>query len=133
MQHIEIEREELTERLELAVSRLEEIPQESRVPDAFRDFFAREAEFLLDMHRLMCSLREGAYREASIHELEELNRKLYKDILPENYGTCPGNPTYAVSQMGKGLGELLSFLYTELRGAVVFAYENKELSRICKG
>ena len=126
MQHIEIEREELTERLELAVSRLEEIPQESRVPDAFRDFFAREAEFLLDMHRLMCSLREGAYREASIHELGELNRKLYKDILPENYGTCPGNPTYAVSQMGKGLGELLSFLYTELRGAVVFAYENKE-------
>ncbi len=126
MQHIEIEREELTERLELALSRLEEIPQEARVPEAFRDFFTQEAEFLLDMNALMADLRGGKYRDASLDELESLNRKLYGGILPENYETCPGNPTYAAERMGRELGELLSFLYTELRGAVVFAYENRE-------
>jgi hypothetical protein len=124
MQQIDTDREEWMERLELAVSRLEEIPQETRVPEKLQVFFQNEARFLLEMNTLMTDLENGRYRDASAEELGELNKRLYREVLPENYDTCPGNPTYAASLAGAELGGLLSFLYTELRGTVVYAYEN---------
>ncbi len=55
--------------------------------------------------------------------LKRENHALYEDILPENYGESYANPDYAVSELSDGMGQLLSFLYTEIRGDIVYAYE----------
>ncbi|MDE7275366.1 MAG: leucyl aminopeptidase, partial [Lachnospiraceae bacterium] len=65
----------------------------------------------------------GALREASLEELEKHNRVLYADILPENYDRSYANPAYAVECFGKTMGQLLSFVYAELRGMIAAAYE----------
>lgn len=62
--------------------------------------------------------------EQSLKELQTENRALYEDILPENYKTSYGNPAYAAEKLGE-YGKLFSFLYAELRGAVVYAYEKR--------
>ena len=69
--------------------------------------------------------REGWLEKASMEELEENNRKMYGDILPEHYEESYGNPDYAQKILGRDFGQLLSFLYTEVRGMIVFAYEDR--------
>ena len=48
---------------------------------------------------------------------------LYADILPDHYEKSYANPEYAVSVFGEEMGKLLSFLYTELRGGIAYAFE----------
>ena len=59
----------------------------------------------------------------TLEELREENHALYQDILPENYGESFANPDYAVEVLGDGYGQLLSFLYTEIRADIVYAFE----------
>ena len=102
------------ERLELARERLYEIPDEDYVKEPYRDFFRREALFLIRV------LEAGEKEPAA-----ELNRSLYEDILPENYGSSYGNPDYAAQMLGEE-GKLFSFLYTELFGMIAHVYEKNE-------
>lgn len=113
------------ERYELALERIRQIPGEDAVPLAFRDYFRKEALFLLDMEALRDRLEKGAYQNASLQDLRDLNRQIYIDLLGEHYETCYGNPAYGAERFGRDYGRLLSFLYGELRGAVVYAYENR--------
>ena len=55
---------------------------------------------------------------------KNLNHELYEDILPENYKTSYGNPVYACEKLGE-YGKDFTFLYAELRGAVVYAHEKR--------
>ena len=98
---------EIEERYELACGRLGEVPAERIVPEPFRDFFGRTAAFLL-------TALKG--READ-------NRKLYEDILPENYARSYGSPAYAADALGPVYGPMLSALYTELRGIIPCVFE----------
>lgn len=59
----------------------------------------------------------------SLEALQAENHALYRDILPDHYGESYGNPDYAVEALGDGYGQLLSFLYTEIRGEIVYAFE----------
>ncbi len=114
------------ERYDLAVSRLREIKHENNVPEQFREFFKKTAVFLEYMVQLKQDISEGYLEKASLEELRENNYKMYQDILPQNYDTSYGNPTYANKVLGESYGPLLSFLYTELRGVIVYAFENRE-------
>lgn len=60
-----------------------------------------------------------------MEELQENNHRLYEDILPENYDSSYGNPAYARKCLGKEFSQMLSFLYSEIRGLIVFAYEGR--------
>ena len=59
----------------------------------------------------------------TLEALQEENYALYQDILPENYRESFANPDYAVEVLGDGYGQLLSFLYTEIRADIVYAFE----------
>lgn len=65
-------------------------------------------------------------KKLSLEELRLENTGYYQDILPENYPTSYSSPDYAAKILGEELGVLLSFLYTELRGMIVYAWEQKE-------
>ena len=53
------------------------------------------------------------------------NYQLYEDILPEHYETSFGNPAFAANELGLEYGQLLSYLYAEIRGEIVFAFEQR--------
>ena len=120
-----MDREE-EERYGLALERLGQIHKEHSVPVIFRDFFQREASFLIRMDALAEKLAAGEFRGASLEELEWINHGLYAELLPGAYEECYGNPAYASSMLGEDYGRYFSFLYAELRGMIVFAYEGRK-------
>ena len=98
----------MSERIELSIGRIAEIPTEALVPQPFRDYFERVAEFLLSVKK------------------DADNRKLYEDILPDHYGLSYANPDYAVTQLGDLFGPILSAIYAELRGVIPCVFEDDE-------
>lgn len=120
--------EVLKERLALAVERISEIPKEhwgDAEAEAFYEYFARVAEFLLLMEETREFLEDGGLEKASLVELQERNSKLYEDIMPDNYRQSYANPAYAVSRLGADFGAILAFLYTEMRSLIGFVYEGR--------
>ena len=117
--------EDYKERFSLALGRVREIPGEKRVREPFRAWFEQEAAFLSDMAELMLKKERGEFRDASLEELREQNHSMYQDILPENYGKSFGNPDFSADTLGEDYGQLFSFLYMELRGTIVYAFEDR--------
>ncbi len=115
----------LQERYSLATGRIHEICSEGTVPAPFCDFFQKTARFLVQMEDLKNCLDSGAAQDYTLRQWEQLNNALYYDILPEQYGMSYANPAYAVGTLGETHGRLLSFLYTELRGIIVYAFEHR--------
>lgn len=114
------------ERYALAAHRIKEIVQEENVPEPFGDFFRRTAGFLSQITDLQDEISLGGCKEYSLEEHREKNRKLYEDILPENYEHSYGNPACAAKALGRDYGPLLSFLYAELRGLIIYAFEERK-------
>ena len=114
------------ERYDLAVERIREIREEKTVAEPYLEFFTKTAGFLEEMIRLRDRVEAGEMKKLSLEELRRENTQCYQDILPENYPTSYASPDYAAKILGEELGVLLSFLYTELRGMIVYAWEQKE-------
>jgi aminopeptidase len=114
------------ERYELAAERIKEIAQEENIAGAFGAYFAKMAGFLCRMIQLKDEVRDKRWKEESLEMLRIKNHALYEDILPEKYAFSYGNPDYASKVLGDEYGALMSFLYTELRGMIVFAFEERE-------
>ena len=83
------------------------------------------ADFLLKMADLYELIGSGHAKDLSLDEWKTLNHSLYRDILPEHYEESYANPSYAVKKMGAVFGKILSFLYTEIRGEIIFAFEQR--------
>ena len=115
----------IEERYDLAADRIREMKNEQTVGEIFRDYFQKMADFAIMIDELKESILSGAYYRLSTFELEKWNERLYQDILPENYETSYANPAYAVEKLGEAYGQILSFLYTELRGSIVYAFEKR--------
>lgn len=122
------ENEAVRERLDLSMERIASIEKEEiRLP--YGPYFKRMAGFF----GLMCELLTARgiwedalpkrWKEQTLEELARWNERLYEDILPEHYKESFANPDWAVRCLGEGLGPLLSFLYTEIRGCIVYAFE----------
>ncbi|MFR5601599.1 MAG: aminopeptidase [Lachnospiraceae bacterium] len=119
------ENQGIRERYELALERICSIKAEETVEEPFRFFFRKTAGFIEMMAAVTEKLQTGELETAGLEELQEINRQMYQDILPESYETSYANPAYAVSMLGADFGRLLSFLYGEIRGQIVFAYESR--------
>ena len=122
------EREILQERLELALLRIREISGEDfqgaeLLP--WKEYFTTVAKFLLLIEDTRQFLEQGKQATATLEELQQRNRALYEDILPENYENSFANPAYAVKMLGEEFGVLVSFLYTEMRSLIGFTYEGR--------
>ena len=135
MENIEkVEKEECSEneifreRLELALERIQEIPEEHWADSEakpFEEYFASVAEFLLMIGDTKDFLENGGLTKASLEELQKRNQALYADILPEHYENSFANPAYAVKVLDQEFGAMLAFLYTEMRSMIGFVYEGR--------
>ncbi len=122
------------ERYGLAMGRIGEIPSDQTVQEPFRAYFVQVSGFIRILEETVRSLRSGYLNRASLEELQELNGRLYGDILPEHYAESYGNPARAAACLGEELGPLLSFLYSELRSQIPNVFEGrlKPLTAACE-
>ena len=118
----------LSERFELSSGRIKEIIDEQILPAPFDDYFRTVSGFvslLTDTYELV---KSGKLYDMSLAELQDLNHRLYEDILGENYEKSYANPAYsvkAVTEAGydKEYGRIMSFLFSEIRGLIPYVFE----------
>lgn len=115
----------MEERYQLSLGRIRELAENPEVEAPFDDYFRQMAFFLLKMDGLFQWVKGDYHKTESKETLENWNKDLYKDILPLYYESSYANPEYAVAMLGETYGRILSFLYTELRSEIVYAYEQK--------
>lgn len=115
----------IEERYGLAVERIREMKKEQTAKEPFTDYFHKMAEFVLMIDEVRDKLAQGTYWDRSREELAEENRRLYGDILPGAYEKSYANPSFAVRVLGAEYGQLLSFLYAELRGSIAYVFERR--------
>lgn len=119
------ENEEIRERYELGMERVRAMKEETSVSAPFYDYFQKMADFILEMKDLAEEIAEGRMDQASLGDLQEQNQRLYADIAGEAYAQSYANPVVAAERLGTEYGPLLSWLYTEIRGMIVWAYEQR--------
>ena len=119
------ENEAVAERHELAMERIGHMKEEATVGEPYRAFFERTVQFIELIEETFQKQMDGTLAAMSQKEATEFNRTLYADILPEAYGKSFANPDYAAKELGENYGPWLSFLYTEIRSAIVYAYESR--------
>ncbi len=113
------------ERYELAIGRIREIREEEAAAKEFRDYFHAVADFALLIDGIREILSNGSFDQMDLDELSLVNQSLYQDIMPGHYTVSYANPTYAKERLGEAYGPLLSFLYTEMRGAIAYVFEGR--------
>jgi len=118
--------EQVTERYELAKERIEELLTEQEVAEPFQTYFKKVSQFILMNMDVLRMEEKGELDNQNLQDAKALNNKLYEDILSKNYEKSYANPTYAVEMLGEDLGSVLSFLYTEIRSFIPYAFEGRK-------
>ncbi len=109
-------------RYSLAIDRIREIPGENAAAPAFLQYFEKGAEWFMLIDEVYCFLTSKEAETASVADLRKQNRKLYEDILPENYAFSYSNPEYAAAILGEEAGPVMAALWYEMRSAIPFVY-----------
>lgn len=118
--------EEVKERFELASERVRELAAGNICPELSKgqqEYVLRTARFAVMVMDLAQELAGQSLPETPTVVLEERNHRLYEDITGQNYQQSFADPDYAADRLGLQMGQYLSFLYTELRGMIRYAYE----------
>ena len=122
----------MNERYELAIERIRSIVHEDTVAPVYRDYFQKVAGFIIEIDAIKNRLEKKPNAECTLEELKSENENIYRDVTGEMYEESFANPAYTVKLFGKDLGQLLSFLYTEIRGEIPYVYEKRtEYLAIC--
>ena len=119
-----IDMELYVDRYTLSIDRLKEITEEATIEKSFQDFFQRTALFLLQVDGAYRQVTDGSFAGLPLGEMKQINHSLYDDVLPAKYRHSYANPTYAKEHLVE-YGPMLSFLYTELRSGIPYAFEGR--------
>lgn len=120
----------LKERYELAVDRIKRIKVECESAECPLSvdtacYFKKVSFFLERCVEWSQWIEKGGHKKDSLEQLQAVNYQMYEDILVGHYDKSYANPSYAVSIFGTEMGQLLSFLYVELRSILVMTFENR--------
>lgn len=147
----EMVQEWVQERYDLSKERVQEIARYNTAEKAFGDYFSKTAAFILEVEDVYEMRKDGRFEQLSQSELEDLNYKLYRDILPgasssdegdeelswqltaymfegsfdAHYDASFANPVYFRRWLGKFHGPMLSWLLTEIRGLIPLAFQGR--------
>ncbi|MEE0883746.1 MAG: leucyl aminopeptidase, partial [Faecalimonas sp.] len=122
----------MNERYGLAIERIRTIVTEDTVNEKYRDYFQSLANFILEIDAIKNRLETKPNDICTLEELKNENASIYRDVLSENYEMSFANPSYATAKMGDEIGQILSFLYAEIRSEIPYVYEKRmEYLTIC--
>ncbi|MCF0127873.1 MAG: leucyl aminopeptidase, partial [Pseudobutyrivibrio sp.] len=108
------ETEDILERFELVTERIDEIPSESELPEKLQAYFNSVAVFTQDVRIVLEKAIAEALMDRSLAECEADAKRIFDRFQPSNYEKSFLNPAFAVAQLGKELGGLLSTLYYQM-------------------
>ncbi len=120
--------ESVMERYDLAMERIRIFLEgDTTIKEPYLDYFIKTARFVQMMDTLKQHVDSKDMKAESFEKMKVYNRALYEDVLEENgcYEGSYANPVYAVAKLGEEYGPLLSYLYTELRGDIIYAVEQR--------
>lgn len=124
--------EQIIERYMLSIERIRRITEEETTEVLYRDYFRKVSEFILKINEIRERMQDKPFEQCTLDELKRENESIYADVVGDQYDTSYANPAYAVSLFGEEIGQLLSFLYTELRREIAYVYEQQvEYLAIC--
>ncbi len=126
------EERQIMERYGLTMERIQRIVTEKTVALPYRSYFQMVAKFILQIDKIAKRIETKPFEKCTTLELHKENADIYQDVIGDNYEISYANPTYATAQLGKEIGQILSFLYSEIRGEIAYVYEKKtEYLAIC--
>lgn len=111
----------IRERYALSCDRIREIAAAQEVAGIYKEFYRKTAEFVL----LVVDAYDNMGKDTGLEAMRAQNAALYADIMGENYALSYANPTTACAEFGQDMGQMLSFLYTELRAMIPYAFEQR--------
>ena len=121
----EEENRAIGERYELSVERIGAMGQEETTKEPYRSYFRSMAAFVGMIEELVREIQNGVLENGDLKKLAQWNRRLYEDVAGDAYENSYANPAVAAERLGETFGPMLSYLYTELRGAIVYAFEQR--------
>ena len=87
------------------MDRLRGIVSEDTVSEKYLPFFQDTAIFLLELENVRRKIGDGTWERYSLEEMQSLNETLYRDVLPQNYGTSYADPAYGRGKIRGGYGQ----------------------------
>ena len=129
------EYDDIEERYELIMERVRQIIHESLVKEPYRDYFSHVAGFIARIGDALELVKNDALPDRSLDQLQAMNHGLYNDILGDNYNRSYANYRYIMGEFSKDytrdkeeikrIAQLLGFVYNEIRGMTVYAFEGR--------
>lgn len=95
---------------------------------ALDSYVLQVGTFVMQMDRLMEEINEDYFTKHSFEELLSLNHRYYEDIIEDSYGKSYADPAYCSERFSEGIGEIMAYLYTQIRQFVAFAFEKDKAS-----
>ena len=109
----------LQERHELNRDGLMQILKNCEKMNEFSGYFRETAQMMQYLNEIY------DVPEKSLQQLKKWNGEWYRSIRPEAYGSSYGNPSYCAEKFGLEYGQILSFLYAEMRSGFIDAVEGR--------
>lgn len=109
----------LQERHELNRDGLMQILKNCEKMNQFSGYFRETAQMMQYLNEIY------DVPEKSLQQLKKWNEEWYCGIRPEAYGSSYGNPSYCAEKFGLEYGQILSFLYAEMRSGFIDAVEGR--------
>ena len=89
--------------------------------DELHKYFHKAAEFILKSVEYEEKFNDQYLKSTSFEDLYNENNKFFHELKPENYEASYANPQFSIEKFGEGMGQMLSFVYAELREYVGYA------------
>lgn len=119
------ETEELLERYSLATERLSTVSEDKQLPEHLQDYFNVVADYMLRVDAILKKAAAGTIADRSLSECQADQASLFDIFSEDNYKKSYLCPTYAVKQLGKEMGGLLSAVFYQLTDAVRAAFAGR--------
>lgn len=114
---------DIKERFTLVSERIDSIKNENTVPEKYRDFFIKTAEYISFINKVVGLVDNGEYKELTMEELKAINDRQFESISLDNYDTSYANPVYATSVCGDTFGKYMCEMTARLRWTFNYALE----------
>lgn len=114
--------EELVERYELIKERIQELVTEQELPEHLNAFFVKYGLWSLELMKVY-ETKQEEMACWNVNQQEELQQKLYMELLEKNYSDSYCNPVVSVGIFGEALGRLISCFAADFHSCIQKAYQ----------
>ena len=115
----------IDERYQIAIDRIKEIKTEEVVDKQYIKYFCTVSQFILKLDKLNKDIKSNKLTDDTLEQLQSQNTELYQDIYPEKYEKSFANPSYAVNFLGQEFGQILCYLYKNIRDLIGNIYREE--------